>query len=43
MINVLLVLYIVAMGVAIIWLARDIRAEIAGMKQEEGIEEGCED
>lgn len=43
MINVLLVLYIVAMGVAIIWLARDIRAEIAGMKQEEGTEEGWED
>ena len=27
---------------AIIWLARDIRAEIAGMKQEEGPEEGWE-
>ena len=43
MINVLLMLFIVAMGVAIIWLVRDIRAEIAGMKQEEGIEEGWED
>ena len=43
MINVLLVLYIVAMGVAIIWLARDIRAEIAGIDKESGIEEGWED
>ena len=43
MINVLLVLYIVAMGVAIIWLVRDIRAEIAGMEQEGGTEEGWED
>ena len=43
MINVLLVLFIVAMGVAIIWLVRDIKAEIAGMKQEEGTEEVWED